>query len=105
MSTFNPGCKALNLGGSTLAELLKRVLADGDVPLKKRQDTASAIRGFSDALRLPPESIPASPTHLRSLLKDFTPAMASLSAHRWRNIRSLVVEHFPEMPRAEMFQW
>ena len=77
--------------GFTLGDLLAQVLADPDMPLKRRQDTVSAIRGMADALRLPPAAVPACPVELRALLKNFTPAMASLSSARWRNIRSLVL--------------
>ena len=73
----------------TLAALRDRMIADATLTARQRQDISSALRGLAKALQTPLESIPAHPGYLRDRLKGFTPAMAGLTASRWRNILSL----------------
>ena len=76
--------------GSTLAQVLDGILADPDLPARKQQETASALRTLAKALRKPLEMISANPVHLRQSLAEFTPAMTGMSPGRWKNIRSLL---------------
>jgi hypothetical protein len=73
----------------TLAALRERVVADATLSARQWQDLSSALRSLGKALQTPLESIPAHPGYLRDRLKGFTPAMAGLTASRWRNILSL----------------
>lgn len=74
----------------TLADLLARISSDDSLPLRRRQDVASALRCLAKALGRQPEEIRADPAGLRVRLKYFPHAMAGLSARRWRNILSLL---------------
>jgi integrase len=74
----------------SLATLLARILADAALPERRRTEMASALRSTAKALRRPLETVPASPVELRPLLAGLTPAMARVSAGRWRNVLSLL---------------
>jgi len=76
--------------GPTLADVLVLVLADPALSRRQRGDQASAVRRLAKALGRRPEEIPAHPAYLQQRLKEFSPAMAGLSARRWRNVVSLV---------------
>ena len=74
----------------TLADLLDQIfLGDQFLPPRRRQDLASGLRTFAKAMGCRLEDLPADPGVLRQHRK-FAPAMASLSAQRWRNILSLL---------------
>lgn len=74
----------------TLAQVLDRILADQDLPARRKQETASALRALAKTLRQPLEMMSADPVQLRQALAEFTPAMTGLSPGRWSNIRSLL---------------
>ena len=74
----------------TLAQLRERILTNEALPLRRRQDIASACRSLGKALGKPLEAIVAEPCQLRLALKGYTPAMARMTPGRWRNILSLV---------------
>jgi integrase len=73
----------------SLADLLA-TLGAGDLPERKRQELASAIRTAARALGRSPENIPADARLLASRLKDVAPAAIGISAGRWNNVRSLL---------------
>jgi integrase len=75
---------------STLADLLALVEADVALPLRRRQDQASAIRIAAKALGRPPQELPANPTFLKGRLSAANPAMAGLSPRRWQNVLCLM---------------
>jgi integrase len=73
---------------ASLADLLAIVRAS-DLPERKRQELASAIRTVARALARSPEDIPADGRFLASRLKDVAPAAIGVSRLRWNNVRSL----------------
>jgi hypothetical protein len=73
----------------SLADLLATVKAR-DLPERKRQELASAIRTAAGALGRSPDNIPADGRLLASRLKEVAPAAAGISAGRWTNVRSLL---------------
>ncbi|RKK04688.1 hypothetical protein EBE87_23045 [Pseudoroseomonas wenyumeiae] len=74
----------------TLAQLRAEILTDEALPLRRRQDIASACRSLAQALGQPLDAILAEPRQLRAALQGLTPAMAGLAPGRWRNILSLL---------------
>ena len=74
----------------TLADLLVEIGSDDALPLRRRQDVASALRRLAKALGRQPEEIRADPAALRVRLKSFPHSMAGLSAQRWSNMLSLL---------------
>jgi len=74
----------------SLAQLRAQILADEALPLRRRQDIASACRSLSQALGQPLDAILAEPCQLRTALQGLTPAMAGMAPGRWRNILSLL---------------
>ena len=77
-------------GWPTLATLLHRILADGTVPDRRRQDLASSLRTIAKALGRSLEELSANPKDLRERLNHFHPAAAGISPRRWRNVVSLL---------------
>ena len=73
----------------SLADLLA-TLGVSDLPERKRQELASAIRTVARALGRSPEIIPADGRLLASRLKEVAPAAIGISRGRWNNIRSLL---------------
>jgi hypothetical protein len=73
----------------SLADLLA-TLGASDLPERKRQELASAIRTVARALGRSPETIPADGRLLASRLKEVAPAAIGISRGRWNNIRSLL---------------
>src|SRR5262249_32923762 len=57
----------------------------------RRREMSSAVRTICRILGQNPDSIPADPRHLRALLARVTPATAGVSAGRFANIRSLLL--------------
>src|ERR1700719_4257362 len=74
---------------TSLADLLATVQVS-DLPERKRQEFASAIRTAARALGRLPETIPADGRLLASRLKEVAPAAIGISRGRWNNIRSLL---------------
>jgi hypothetical protein len=74
---------------ASLADLLATLEAR-DLPERKRQELASAIRTTARALRRSPENIPADGRLLASRLKEVAPAAFGISPGRWTNVRSLL---------------
>ena len=74
----------------SLADLLATIQG-GNLPERRRQEFASAVRTAARALGKPPENIPAEARLLASRLKEVAPAAIGISRGRWNNIRSLVV--------------
>jgi integrase len=73
----------------SLADLLA-TLGAGDLPERKRQELASAIRTVARAFGRSPENVPADGRLLASRLKDVAPAAIGISRGRWNNVRSLL---------------
>lgn len=90
MSTTPPPPPPAEPPPQTLAQLRDHILADDGLDPVRRQNLASALRSLGKALRQPLDTIPADPVELRRRLNGCTPAMAGLSAGRWRNVRSLL---------------
>src|ERR1700732_861301 len=74
---------------TSLADLLATLKA-GDLPERKRQELASAIRTAARALGRSPEIIPADGRLLASRLKEVAPAAIGISRGRWNNVRALL---------------
>jgi integrase len=72
-----------------LADLLATIQA-GNLPERKRQEFASAVRTAARALGRPPENIPAEARLLASRLKAVAPAAIGISRGRWNNVRALL---------------
>jgi hypothetical protein len=73
---------------TSLADLLK-TLQVRELPERRRQELASAIRTVARALARPPENIAADGRLLANRLKDVAPAAIGVSRPRWNNVRSL----------------
>jgi integrase len=71
----------------SLADILVAVLS-ADLPGRRRQDMASALRTVSRALGKPLASIPADPRRLSARLEQVSPRAIGVSPGRWNNIRS-----------------
>jgi hypothetical protein len=74
---------------TSLADLLATLKA-GNLPERKRQELASAIRTAARALGRSPEIIPADGRLLASRLKEVAPAAIGISRGRWNNVRALL---------------
>ena len=74
---------------ASLADLLVSLQAS-DLPKRKKQELASAIRTAARALGRMPENIPSDGRLLANRLKDIAPAAAGISRGRWNNVRSLL---------------
>ena len=61
----------------------------GELPERKRQELASAVRTVARALSKSPEDVPADARWLGSRLKDVAPAAIGISRGRWNNVRCL----------------
>ena len=73
---------------TNLADLLATLQAC-ELPERKRQELASAIRTVARALARPPENIAADGRLLANRLKDVASAAIGVSRLRWNNVRSL----------------
>jgi site-specific recombinase XerD len=74
---------------TSLADLLATLKA-GDLPERKRQELASAIRTAARALGRSPEIIPADGRLLANRMKEVAPAAIGISRGRWNNVRALL---------------
>ena len=91
MSTATPSREAVRTlsGQATLVNLRDHILGANDLPPRRRQDVASALRTLDKALGRGLGETPAHPALLRQRLRGFSPATARISTRRWRNILSL----------------
>ena len=74
---------------ASLANLLATLQAS-NLPERRKQEIASAIRTAARALGRPPENIPAEARLLASRLKEVAPAAIGISHGRWNNVRALL---------------
>lgn len=87
MSTRSPSRSAPK--PLSLADVVAAVAA-AELPVRRRQDLASAVRAAARALGRPPEQITADPRLLASRLGEIAPTSLGFSKARWNNIRSLL---------------
>lgn len=87
MSSAAPS-RSISTSPSNLADVLIAV-ARADLPERRRQDMASAVRSVARALGRSPEELPADPRLLSKRLAEVAPQSLGLSRGRWSNIRSL----------------
>lgn len=73
----------------TLADVLAAI-AGAELPERRKQDLASAVRSVARALGRSPEQVPADPRLLASRLAEIAPQTLGFSTARWNNIRSLL---------------
>ena len=88
MSTASSSRAAATLPPS-LADVLVAIAA-ADLPARRKQDLASAVRSAARALGRPPEQVPADPRLLASRLAELAPLALGFSKGRWNNLRSLL---------------
>ena len=74
----------------SMADILERLNAVGNLPDRVRDDLKSAIRSFCRLIGRHPEEVPAHPNYLRQHLKRIRPARFGISKGRWSNIKSLL---------------
>ena len=65
-------------------------IAAAELPERRKQDLASAVRSAARALGRPPEQVPADPRLLASRLAEIAPQALGFSKARWNNVRSLL---------------
>jgi integrase len=73
----------------TLVDVLAAIAA-AQLPERRKQDLASAVRSAARALGRPPEQVPADPRLLASRLTEIAPQALGFSKARWSNVRSLL---------------
>jgi integrase len=73
----------------TFADLIKRIGADKNLPLRTRQNWGWALRTIARATGNEPAAVPAHPEFLHRLLDRAAPASLDLSRAAWNNARSL----------------
>ncbi|MBV1800660.1 tyrosine recombinase XerC [Siccirubricoccus sp. G192] len=73
----------------TLADVLA-VVGQADLPPRRRQDLASAVRTAARAIGREPSLVRAESHLLRRRLAEVAPAAHGLSRQRWHNVRSLL---------------
>jgi integrase len=76
--------------GPTLADVLAIVLGASELPCRRRDDLASALRAVGRLLGLPLDRIPANASQLTKLLAEAAPLSKGVSRSRLRNVYSLV---------------
>jgi hypothetical protein len=74
---------------TTLADVLAAIAAT-DLPERRKQDLASAVRSAARALGRSAEQVPADPRLLASRLTEIAPQAVGFSKARWNNVRSLL---------------
>jgi len=73
----------------TFADLIDRIEADDELPLRLRQNLTWAFRAVARAIGKEPTAVPAHPEFLRKALDQAAPASVGLSHRAWNNARSL----------------
>ena len=89
LMSSTPPSRSITASPPSLADVLAAV-ARADLPERRRQDLASAVRSVARALGRPPEQVPADPRLLGKRLAEVAPQALGLSRGRWSNIRSLL---------------
>lgn len=84
-----PTSRGITATPASLADVLAAISA-AEMPERRKQDLASAIRSVARALGHSPEQIPADPRLLAKRLAEIAPETLGLSKARWNNIRSLL---------------
>src|SRR5215472_5682373 len=74
----------------TFADLIDRIRADKELPLRTRQNWTWALRAVARAVKKVPIAIPAHPEFLRKLLDGAAPASLGMTRAGWNNARSLL---------------
>ena len=70
----------------TLADVLAAITT-ADLPERRKQDLASAVRSAARALGRSPKQVPADPRLLASRLAEIAPQALGFSKARWNNVR------------------
>jgi site-specific recombinase XerD len=78
----------------SLAELQKRIMANGVLDYPRKREMSSAINTVGAWFGLPLDMIPASATFLRDKFEHVHPAHVNVSKRRVQNVRSLVMSAF-----------
>ncbi len=78
----------------SLAELQKRIMANGVLAYPRKREMSSAINTVAAWFGLPLDMIPASATFLRDKFEHVHPAHVNVSKRRVQNVRSLVMSAF-----------
>ena len=73
----------------TFADLIDRIEAHDELPLRLRQNLTWAFRAVARAIGKEPTAVPAHPEFLRKALDQAAPASVGLSHRAWNNARSL----------------
>jgi integrase len=73
----------------TFADLIERIGADKNLPLRTRQNWSWALRAIARVAEKQPTAVPAHPEFLRKLLDGAAPASLGMSHAAWNNPRSL----------------
>ena len=81
--------RATKTAQHTLADVLAAI-ATAEIPERRKQDLASAVRSEARALGRSPEQVPADPRLLASRLAEIAPQGVGFSKARWNNVRSLL---------------
>jgi hypothetical protein len=87
--SYHPPSRVHRTPELTLADVVAAVKA-ADLPDRRRQEMASALRTVARALDRPLASIPADARRLSVKLKQISPRAIGISPGRWNNIRCLV---------------
>ena len=72
----------------TLADVILAVRT-ADLPARRRQEIAAALRTVARALRKPPDCVSANPRRLADAMNEVAPRAIGMSLGRWANVRSL----------------
>ena len=81
--------RAVPTASPSLADVLVAIAAT-DLPARRKQDLASAVRSAARALGRPPAQVPADLRLLASRLGEVAPLALGFSKRRWNNLRSLL---------------
>ncbi len=77
------------VAAANLADVLAAIAA-AELPERRNQDLASAVRSVARALGRSPEQVPADPRLLANRLAEIAPQALGFSKARWNNVRSLL---------------
>jgi integrase len=72
----------------TLADVI-RAVQTADIPVRRRQEIAAALRSLARALGKPPDRVSADPRRLAEAMNEVAPLAMGMSQGRWANVRSL----------------